>query len=197
MVVLLPVMTRPLAVDPAFAPFSSMSTAPANSGWVVPSMVTASVIVGSGVAGVMVCAPAPGIAKLIRSSPARPFASRMAWRSDPAPLSLVLVTTNVDGPAATTVVVVVEELFAVSGSVPLAETVAVFDSTPACVGVTTMLTETVAPLATDPSTQVTVVVPLHDPIDALAETNVTVAGSVSVTVTLVPAFGPRFDTAIV
>ena len=37
----------------------------------------------------------PGMLKLIVCGPALPFASAMAWRSDPAPVSLVLVTVNV------------------------------------------------------------------------------------------------------
>ena len=102
----------------------------------------------------------------MRSGPGRAFASRIAWRSEPAPLLAVLVTMSADGANAFTTVVAVAELLVVSGSVPVAVTVAVFVSTPGAVGVTTMLTVTFAPLAIVPRTHVTVVVPLHDPIDA-------------------------------
>lgn len=108
-----------------------------------------------------------------------------------------MFTTSVRGPPATTVVVVVTELFAVLGSVLAVVTVAEGVSTPTAVGVTTMLTEALAPLATVPSTHVTVVVPLQEPSEALAETSVTLAGNVSVTVTFAAASGPRFDTPIV
>ena len=49
---------------------------------------------------------------------------------------------------------------------------------------TTIVTVAVAPFASDPSVQVTVVVPVQLPKDGVAETKVTVPGSVSVTVTL-------------
>jgi hypothetical protein len=52
----------------------------------------------------IVFVPVPGIAKLIASGPGFELASRMAWRKDPAPESLVLVTLNViDGLDKTTV----------------------------------------------------------------------------------------------
>jgi len=55
-------------------------------------------------------------------------------------VSFVLVTTSVDGPAPTTVVVVEAELFPGTLSVPAALTVAVFVISPAAVGVTTIET---------------------------------------------------------
>ncbi len=55
-------------------------------------MITASVIGGSGVAGVIVWTPAPGMSKAIVSEPAVALASRIAWRSEPAPASPVFVT---------------------------------------------------------------------------------------------------------
>ena len=61
-------------------------------------MVTGSVIV-SGVSVTMVWTPVEGIANAIVSAPGLPFASRMAWRSDPAPESAVVVTVKVAAPA--------------------------------------------------------------------------------------------------
>src|SRR5215813_2164934 len=59
-------------------------------------MTTGSVIVGSGVSGPIVCGPAPAMLKLTTSGTfALRFADRIACRSEPAPLSLVLVTTKV------------------------------------------------------------------------------------------------------
>src|SRR4029079_16310377 len=58
-------------------------------------MMTGSVIVGSAVAGLMVCTPLPGMLKQSVSNPALAFASRIACRSEPAPLSFVLVTAQV------------------------------------------------------------------------------------------------------
>ena len=55
-------------------------------------MITGSVIVGRAEVGAIVCTPA-GMAKLI-VWPASRSAFRIAWRSEPIPLSLVLVTTN-------------------------------------------------------------------------------------------------------
>jgi hypothetical protein len=43
----------------------------------------------------MVLWPEPGILKLIVSVPALLFASVMAWRSEPAPESFVLITVKV------------------------------------------------------------------------------------------------------
>src|SRR4030095_12744923 len=59
-------------------------------------MVTGSVTAGSGVRGVIVCGPAPAMLKLITSGTfVERFADKIACRSEPAPLSLVLVTTKV------------------------------------------------------------------------------------------------------
>src|SRR5216117_2826843 len=46
-------------------------------------------------AGAIVCTPAPGMLNVIVSAPGFALASRIACRSEPAPLSLVLVTVNV------------------------------------------------------------------------------------------------------
>ena len=62
-------------------------------------MMTDRVIVGSGVSGVIVYGPAGGMLKMIVGGvvPKTVFALSIACRSEPAPLSLVLVTTN-EGP---------------------------------------------------------------------------------------------------
>ncbi len=59
-------------------------------------MPTGSVIVGSGVRGVMVCGPAPTMLKLMVSGTlALALADRMAWRNEPEPASLVFDTVRV------------------------------------------------------------------------------------------------------
>ncbi len=40
----------------------------------------------------MVCVPVPAMLKVMLSAPALTFASRIAWRSEPAPELFVLVT---------------------------------------------------------------------------------------------------------
>src|SRR5688572_2291602 len=59
-------------------------------------MIIGSVIVGSGLAGLIVRTPEPGMLKATVSNPELALASRIAWRSEPAPVSLVLVTVKVD-----------------------------------------------------------------------------------------------------
>ena len=54
-----------------------------------------------------------------------------------------------------------------------------------------------APAANVPNEQVTVAVPVHVPCDAVADTNVTPAGSVSETVTPVAAVFPVWEAVIV
>ena len=69
-------------------PFSSMIGSPAKPSCVVPSMITASVIGGRAVVGAMVCRPAPGISKMIRSGPPMLpvlFAASMASCSEMRP----------------------------------------------------------------------------------------------------------------
>jgi hypothetical protein len=95
-----------------------------------------------------------------------------------------------------TVVEVVAELFAVTGSGVVEVTLAVFVSVPAAVGVTTMVMVAVAAFANVPRLQVTVVVPEHEPVDAVAETKVTPAGNPSVTATPWAASGPLLVTVI-
>src|SRR5262249_18510558 len=57
----------------------------------------AAVIVGRAVPGLMVCTPAPGLLKAMVSVPAWELASRIAWRSDPAPEASVLTTVIIEG----------------------------------------------------------------------------------------------------
>ena len=86
------VMVRPL--PPATLPSTSTSGVPANSGWVVPSMVTGSVIVGRVVSSWIVCAPPP-MSKSMMSGPVFALASTMACLNEPAPASSVFSTVNV------------------------------------------------------------------------------------------------------
>src|ERR1700737_2480854 len=80
--------------------------------------------------------------------------------------------SSIDGPLAwvVTVVSVVAELSAVSGSVSLAVTVAVLLNWPVACGVTTIFAVADAPFARFPKLQVTVVVPEHVPCVGVAET---------------------------
>src|SRR4030095_9354113 len=93
------VILRPSAFAPALEPSSSMIGLPVKPGWVEPSIVTGSESVGKAVEGVMVWDPEPGTLKVILSAPRWALASRIACLSEPTPLSLVLVTTNVDAGA--------------------------------------------------------------------------------------------------
>jgi hypothetical protein len=68
---------------------------------------------------------------------------------------------------------------------------------PAAFVVTTTVIFGVAPAFTVPRVHITVVVPEHVPCDAVADTNVTDAGSVTVATAPAPASGPRFDTLTV
>ena len=93
----------------------------------------------------------------------------------------------------TTVVVAVAVLLAELGSAVTAETAAVFVIVPLLAEgetVTTMSTVALAPPGKIPSAQVTVVVPEQDPVVGVAETSVTPAGKVSVTVTPLVVEGP-------
>jgi hypothetical protein len=97
---------------------------------------------------------------------------------------------------AVTLVFDVEVLLARFGSVVVEETVAVLTTAPAELGLTTTsVIVGVAPTATVPREQVTVVVPEQDPTDGVADTNVVPAGRTSVTVTPAAELGPAFPTA--
>src|SRR5215467_8232089 len=90
-----PKMSSPFALGPALDPLIWMIGRPLKFVWVVPSMVTGSVIEGNGEAGLIVYGFVPGILKLITSAPGVLFASMIACRKEPAPESLVFMTVNV------------------------------------------------------------------------------------------------------
>ena len=96
-----------------------------------------------------------------------------------------------------TVVDAVLLLLPVLGSVTPLVTLAVLLMVPVTVGVTIIVTFAETPLPNVPRLQVTVLVPLQLPWLGVADTNVTPAGKVSVTVTPVALFGPLFVTVIV
>ena len=90
-----------------------------------------------------------------------------------------------------------KELLAGFGSVCVADTVAVLDTTPGVDAVvSTRVIVALPPFDNVPTAQDTVVVPLHDPWDGVAETNVVPAGRVSVTTTLFALPGPLLTTLI-
>ncbi len=104
-VVFPPVMKSPRPASPL--PFSSMIGVPAGTaprGWVVPSIVVAWLISGSGLNGMIVCCPPSPMLKTIVSGGPGSLDSMIACRSEPGPLSFVLVTTILR-PIAVTVVV--------------------------------------------------------------------------------------------
>jgi len=67
-----------------------------DPGCVYPSITTGWVIVGRTLSGLMVWTPVPGMLKLIVPPPME-LASRIAWRNEPVPLSLVFVTVKTKG----------------------------------------------------------------------------------------------------
>ena len=91
-------------------------------------------------------------------------------------------------------VVIVDELFVESKSNSVALPVAVFTTWPWAVGVTTIVTNALAPFVNDPRLQLTMFVPLHDPCVGVAETKVRPPGNASLTVTPVAVAGPLFTT---
>src|SRR5262245_2096543 len=111
---------------------------------------------------------------------------------------LLIETSEV---AATTVVVAEAELLPATGStdVPTGLTVAVLVIDAGVLAVVATMTGTVAgaALARLPRLHVTVLVPEHVPCDAVAETNVTPEGSVSLTRTAADVLGPLFVAVIV
>ena len=91
--------------------------------------------------------------------------------------------------------VAVEELFVGSGSSSNAVTEAVLETVPGAEGTfSTRLIVAPPPFASVPSVQVTVVVPLHDPCDDVADTNVDPEGTTSVMTTLLALPGPLLTT---
>src|SRR5215211_6503785 len=87
-------------------------------------------------------------------------------------------------------VVVLALLLLVSKSVSVALTVAELMTCPGFEGVTTIVTVALLPTARLPRLQSTGPLPLQLPCVAVAETNTTPAGSVSMILTLVPFAGP-------
>ena len=85
-------------------------------------------------------------------------------------------------------------LLAGAGSGWSATTLAVLVRVPALSGWTTIVIVALAPLASPPRLQLTVVVPEHEPWLGVAETKVRPAGRTSVRVTPVAALGPLFMT---
>ena len=108
-----------------------------------------------------------------------------------------MIDRSAEVAAGFTVVVAVAELFAELGSEVVDDTVAVFESGPAAVGVTTIAIVAEAPFARVPRMQVTIEVPEQEPTDGVADTNVTPAGSVSLTETPAAESGPPFATVSV
>src|SRR5262249_38590216 len=96
-------------------------------------------------------------------------------------------------PGSTVGVTTLALLFAAFVSEPKPDAVAaLLSGTPATVGVTTIDAVAVCPIARPPNEQVTVPAACEQPAGALADTNVTPAGSTSVTVVPVETFGPLF-----
>jgi hypothetical protein len=94
-------------------------------------------------------------------------------------------------PEAVTVVVVVAELLAVFGSGVVDVTFAVFVTVPGVSAVTTIWTTWLAPLLIVPKLQVIGELSVQSPPGA-TETNLTLAGRASVTVTFAAFSGPLF-----
>jgi hypothetical protein len=76
----------------ALVPWSGALVLALATPCVYPSIVTGPVIVGRAEAGTIVWTPDPMMAKAMVSAPPLALASVIAWRSDPAPLSAVVVT---------------------------------------------------------------------------------------------------------
>lgn len=108
--------------------------------------------------------------------------------------------TVIDCKAATAVVFAEAELLDALGSVvvELADAVLLMTVPPGVVAPSFTTSEmlTVAPGATVPTLQMTVVVPEHDPADGVADTNVVLAGTTSVTDTFGALDGPLFVTGM-
>ena len=80
---------------PGDGPPNAIIGVPAKPGWVVPSMSTEVVIEGRGEPSAIVWTPVPGMAKsIVLVPPVCALESRIAWRSEPGPLSAVVVTTK-------------------------------------------------------------------------------------------------------
>src|SRR5260370_24559912 len=106
-----------------------------------------------------------------------------------------MVPVQTDAP----LTVIVGEGVALAGLVSFSATIAMFNVGLAAVAVTVAVreTEAVPPMANVPKLQVTVVVPVQVPWLGVADTNLSPAGSTSVTVTPVEPDGPLLVTVIV
>jgi hypothetical protein len=77
---------------------STVGGAPVHAPPAVASMIAVSLIPGSGESGAILWGPAPGMAnEIVSVKPACALAVLSAWRSEPGPLSFVLVTMSVNG----------------------------------------------------------------------------------------------------
>jgi len=74
-------------------PSSQTNGVPAYPPWLVPSIVIGPVEAGNALASSICTAPPPPMSNFTTSGPATPFASTIASRSDPGPLSAALVKT--------------------------------------------------------------------------------------------------------
>src|SRR5262245_64974335 len=87
--------SNPLALMPALEPFNWIIGTAVKLVWVVPSMVTGSLMEGRAVSGVIVYGFEPAIRKAIMSAPGLLLASIIACRNEPEPESVVFVTVKV------------------------------------------------------------------------------------------------------
>src|SRR5690242_7044885 len=159
-------------------------------------MMTGSVMAGSADSGAIVWTPVPGMLKaIVSSAPTLAFASTIACRSDPAPLSFVVVTVKIVG-ALLTVVVIDTALFAICGSPSAAFTRAVVVDVPAG-SRTCSVTLVVEPPATVPSTHVTNVPDMPQVCAPENDCRTVPGANAVVTTTLVAGFGPLFVAPIV
>ena len=102
------------------------------------------------------------------------------------------------GMAGTLAALVVELLLSTTtGSLSAVLTIAVFAIDPDEVALTVSVIVAVAPPASGPRVQTTVVVPLHDPWLDVTVTSARLSGSTSVTVAPLEASGPALVTVIV
>src|SRR3954452_22539366 len=152
---------------------------------------------GSDVGGAIVSCPPgrlnPMVHGIVQSEA---FASRMAWRSEPAPESAFVVTTSEDVPPMPTFDVVA--LLLLFESVSVADAAALRTTVPLPVAVRLIVCVAVLVFGNAPIEQVIVVVPLQVPcVDDGSPLSVTFAGSVIVAVTFEAAAGPLFVTTVV
>ena len=204
-------IASPSVLSGAEPPLSSTSGCPAKPGCVVPSIVTGSLIVGSGEAGAIVCTSEPGIANEIVFAPGAAFACSIAARSvqwpvpssqtwsirlasPPSPVESTTYADGVNG-ADVTVNGTFAELFAASGSVWAAVTVALADTGPGTVGKRMTVTVAEPPFGIVPSVQVAWPrTPLHEPLDVETDKNVASGGYESDSAGTEAASGPWFVT---